>query len=141
MFAAVPAEHVTKEGGRQGEGKTLVPHYVYGPCVRCVCVPVPFHQSACSTLAPHPPPQKVDVILSGIKELLEESSTSSTSPFDKESSSSSQLPPKNSLQGEMHFPPGFQLDLICTVMYQDAASACPSPATINSVEFSSKFDL
>ena len=77
----------------------------------------------------------------GTKDLLEEGSSSSASPFDEETPSPSQQPSKDTLPGEVHFPPGFQLDLTCTVVYQDEPSAAPSPATVNAVEYSSKLNL
>ena len=92
--------------------------------------------------APTPPLQTVEILLRDTTVLPEEDS-SSMSPFDKEPppSSPSQLSSKDSPQGELQFPPGFQLDLTCTVMHLDAAHAVPSPAPINSVEYSSKFGL
>ena len=84
--------------------------------------------------------QMVDVILNDAKE-LDEDCSSSSSAFEEEPTASSQQPSTDAAQGEIPFAAGFQLDLICTVMHQDTASSAPSPATINSVEYSSKFNL
>lgn len=83
----------------------------------------------------------VEVVLNDAKELGEDGSSTSSSAFEEEPTASSQQPSTDAAQGEIQFPAGFQLDLICTVMHQDAASSPPSPAAVNSVEYSSKFDL
>ena len=105
--------------------------------------PTSSHSSA-SPAVSSPPPllQTVEVLLRDTT-VLPEGDSSSMCPFDKDqpSPSPSQLSSKDSPQGELQFPPGFQLDLTCTVMHLDAAHPVPSPAPINSVVYSSKFGL